>query len=361
MFTIDPPPASAIAVRTARIPSITPSRFTARIRRWSSRDTSSSSVGGTAMPALFTRTSSFPNAATVARTARSHCSGSVTSSGATMAAVTPISPTTVRALSYCTSATTTLAPSAANRRASAAPWPCAAPVISATLPARRPVTSPARDARSFRLATVDEVESLGDDRGVGLVAPFGLHDEERHDRALRLLLVRVDDAAFAVEHVALDDRPVVHELLLAVQHEAALLHELAHGLEHRVLTTGRIGRLLLSERAHVAHDERIRRRHRDAVEAGRRSRVGVVVHGVVVLQRRGEELHRTALDAHLARARGLPDDARVDGHVLVVLSSRYGDAPVRPDRSADRSRREVFVAGGCTRKWACSTARSPSS
>ena len=68
--------------------------------------------------------------------ARPTGSGSVTSSGSAIAARTDLVGDRAGAV-VLTSVTTTRAPSSANRRASAAPCPCAAPVISATLPASR--------------------------------------------------------------------------------------------------------------------------------------------------------------------------------------------------------------------------------
>ena len=52
-------------------------------------------------------------------------------------------------------------------------------------------------------------------------------------RGVGLLLVDVGDRLLAVEHVT-DDRAVVLELLLAVQHERALRVQLAHDRVHRV-------------------------------------------------------------------------------------------------------------------------------
>ncbi len=75
---IDPPPASFIGPSTALMPSMAPVRLTARTRFHLS--TSSDFSGATwTMPALFTRTLTFPNAVTAASTAACHCSSSLTS------------------------------------------------------------------------------------------------------------------------------------------------------------------------------------------------------------------------------------------------------------------------------------------
>src|SRR5881392_3966708 len=170
------------------------------------------------------------------------------------------------ARSSTTSATTTLAPSARNRCAYARPIPCPAPVMIATLSWSRPIHAPLR----LLLEAGDEVESLGHDRFRGLgVGPLGLHDNERHARAVGLLLIDVGDLLETVEHVARDRRAVVRELLLAVQHERALRVELAHDRVHRVaLARGRIGRLLIgTERAPVGGGKRERRRRGNRREA----------------------------------------------------------------------------------------------
>src|SRR5689334_4887820 len=116
----------------------------------------------------------------------------------------------------------------------------------ATLSSRRPTVPPDRAAATTALRAMDQVEAFGDDRFAGrVVTPDRLHDDEGHRAALALTLVDVGDLAFAHEHVADHDRTVVLEFLLAVEHEAALGHQVAHHLEHRVLATGRVGRLIL--------------------------------------------------------------------------------------------------------------------
>src|ERR1700730_14100065 len=207
--------------------------------------------------------SSVPKCATVAFAHASADCGSEMSVGTKSASHCPSSCFMARsARSSLSSATTTFAPSPRNRSAYARPIPWPAPVMIATLSCRRPTVPPVRGRLdAFRLRPVDEVEALGDDRLAGrVVAPHRLHDDEGHRAALALALVHVGDLALAHQHVAHDDRAVVLELLLAVQHQPALGEELAHHLVHRVLATGGIGWLMLSATAHVVHRGRERRR-----------------------------------------------------------------------------------------------------
>ena len=81
------------------------------------------------MPALLTRTSSWPKAATAACRAASHCAPSRTSS-ATASAGGPSWPASASAPARSTSARTTRCPRSAASCAVAAPMPLAAPVIS---------------------------------------------------------------------------------------------------------------------------------------------------------------------------------------------------------------------------------------
>src|SRR5258707_288153 len=201
-----------------------------------------------------------PKVETVSSTQRWAESGSAMSVFTNTASPLPSSSRIAPAArSSTTSATTTLAPSARNRCAYASPIPCPAPVMIATLSSSRPIRAPLR----LLLEAGDEVEPLGHDRlrrlGVG---PLGLHDDERHARAIGLLLVDVGDLLETVEHVARDRRAVVRELLLAVQHERALRVQVAHDRVHRIaLARGRVGGLLVGpERAPVRRGERERRR-----------------------------------------------------------------------------------------------------
>src|SRR5215213_439462 len=93
------------------------------------------------MPALLTSTSSLPKRSTAVFTTDSHDDSSASAS-----------PCSVR-----TSAAITFAPSAANRRTSASPWPREPPVTIATLPSSRPTAEPpiwpVTRARSWRCTT----------------------------------------------------------------------------------------------------------------------------------------------------------------------------------------------------------------
>src|SRR5690625_4548436 len=92
-----------------------------------------------AMPALFTSTSSCPNAATVSATARSGWSGWVTSSSTAIASAPAAASCATGAAPSARRRTpsATLAPSAASRRAISRPMPRLPPVTSAT---RRPIS-----------------------------------------------------------------------------------------------------------------------------------------------------------------------------------------------------------------------------
>src|SRR5579862_2206571 len=99
--------------------------------------------------------------------------------------------------------------------------------MTATRSSRRPIL--ASWSCSALAGAADEVEALRDDRLAGLVVlPRRLDDHNGHDGAAGLLLVDVDDLALARQHVADLDRPVVGELLLAVQDQRALPVQRAH-------------------------------------------------------------------------------------------------------------------------------------
>ncbi len=133
MLTITPRPASVIAPAAYLAPSIVPITLIARTRSISSAGIASIGLKCT-IAALLMRISSWPKRWTVAATTRSQSASERTSSFS-KTALSPISAAVSRPLSSMTSHSTTLAPSAANSRAVAAPIPCAAPVIIATLPA----------------------------------------------------------------------------------------------------------------------------------------------------------------------------------------------------------------------------------
>src|ERR687898_261049 len=259
------------------------------------------------------------------------------------------------------SATTTLAPSSRNRLAYASPMPWPAPVMIATLSSSRPMSG--TPLVPVYLRAVDEVEALGDRRFAALlVTPDGLGHDERHGAALALLLVEIDDATLADQHVTDHDRPVVLELLLAVEHEPALGEELPHHLVHRVLAAGRVLGLVLGEAAPELHRERPRRWSRDAGEPGRVGRGRVVIHGILIFERAGEVRDRSAFDGHAVCAGLLPDDTAVEGHpfpsVFALDPARFDERVNHRDTVTPTS---VFNAGRRTRKWGCWTARSRSS
>src|SRR5918994_2298178 len=260
------------------------------------------------------------------------------------------------------SATTTFAPSSRNRSAYASPMPWPAPVMIATLSSSRPMSG--TPLVPVYLRAVNEVEALGDRRFAALlVTPHGLGHEERHGAALALLLVQVDDTPLADQHVTDNDRPVVVELLLTVEHETALGEQLPHDLVHRVLAAGRVFGLVLGEAPPELHCKRPRRRGRDTREPGGLRGGGVVVDGVVVLERVGEVRDRPALDGHAVCTGRLPDDAAVECHPSLSIPPARVRALFdgRVNHRDTVTPTSVFNAGRRTRKWGCWTARSRSS
>ena len=135
MFTIEPPPALRISGIAYLVPRKTPVALTDITSFHSSRVVSS--IGTVRyIPALFTRTSSFPNLWAARATAFFQSSSLLTSSF-TKRARPPASFTSasiLRPSSTSTSPMTTLAPSLAKSLASAAPIPRAPPLMIATLP-----------------------------------------------------------------------------------------------------------------------------------------------------------------------------------------------------------------------------------
>ena len=132
-LTIEPPPLSFIARTASRQPRNVPSTLTALTLRQSA-SVAVSMLPRTPMPALLTRMSRRPNAAITASTTARQRASSVTSWASTRSASGP-SPTSAASLR---SVATTFAPWPWNSAAVARPMPEAAPVMSATLPARRP-------------------------------------------------------------------------------------------------------------------------------------------------------------------------------------------------------------------------------
>src|SRR3954465_282348 len=132
MLMIEPPlPAWTMALPAARMPRNTPVWLTATIWFHCSI-VSCTRRASRKMPALLTRMSRRPWVPMISLITPSHSSSDVTSRWR-------YCPPSSWAVSLpgpsSTSASTTLAPSEANRRPSAAPWPRAPPVMSATFPA----------------------------------------------------------------------------------------------------------------------------------------------------------------------------------------------------------------------------------
>src|SRR6266511_204856 len=168
---IEPPPARW----SAGMPNLArrngPPRFTSIASRQSSSEVSGA-VPVIITPALAYSTCTAPQVRSAVAISASTSSGLVTSQK-TKTAVPPcssISRTTRLPSSSRLEETTTLAPSAANRIAPARPMPELAPVMTATLPARRPAPTPPAMARSRTLhppvgdvqGAVDDLEPIGE-------------------------------------------------------------------------------------------------------------------------------------------------------------------------------------------------------
>src|SRR5215203_1464918 len=148
MLTIEPPPRSIIAGATDLMPRNTPIWLTSRIRRYVSRSVSRS-LPRWKIPALLTRTSTWPWSSTVRPTTSAQASSERTSWATKVA---PISLASTSPSACSTSVTTTSAPSSRNSVASAPPCPRAPPVTIATLPSSLPMTPPLLGAGPYRTA-----------------------------------------------------------------------------------------------------------------------------------------------------------------------------------------------------------------
>src|SRR5262245_54271755 len=135
MLTMEPPRARRMAGITARVPRTTPVELTAMIRSQSARVVSSIRLPPP-MPALLTRTSSFPYKRSASATAPAQSDSLVTSRRTNVASppTARISSTVALPSASRTSPSTTFAPSFVNRRPASAPIPRAPPLISATFP-----------------------------------------------------------------------------------------------------------------------------------------------------------------------------------------------------------------------------------
>src|SRR5215471_10628315 len=197
VLTTWPSPCSIILGTNARMPWATPSRLTSTIQRQRSAGTVQVSPP-VPTPALLHTTWAVPNRSNVAAARASTAASSRTSVGTASTLSAPIRPPSSAAAASSTgrstSAMTTRMPSSPNRVASALPMPDAAPVTTATFPAKlyiRPTLGDAGPAdtpvRSLG-AAVGEVDPggvagrqtehhvVGDQRAVG-VAPGLVHQE----------------------------------------------------------------------------------------------------------------------------------------------------------------------------------------
>src|SRR4051794_19751776 len=186
---------------TVRMPRKQPSMLTRNSRSKSAVEVFTSSEN-ISTPALFTSTLTGPKVATASSTAACQLCSSETSRW-TWCADSPSSSASAFPRSSAMSAITTLAPSATKARAAPSPCPCAAPVMMATLPSRRPMSD---------LQLHDAVRSEAD-RGVAV-------GEERPE--LLVEVREVPGAAAGIEAL-LDFRgreeshhPAVHDEDLAV-------------------------------------------------------------------------------------------------------------------------------------------------
>src|SRR6185437_2371836 len=166
-------------------------------------------------PALFTRMSSLPYAASVASISRAHSSSLVTSI-CTKRASPPdlrMSAATLSPMSARISATTTLAPSLANSRASASPMPCPPPVTIATLSLRRISFLPCVGRMLIRLWRVRHptcrLDKAGNIRDTDAGADIGEHEWPRAAHSARVSIHHLETGSDEGRKVDLvDDQEV---------------------------------------------------------------------------------------------------------------------------------------------------------
>ena len=142
MLMIEPAPEARRCGMACLQPSMTDSRLTAWTLRQFSRVSCSANTISPPMPALLTSTDRPPMAATASATTRTQSASSVTSwrkAKAWPGWSALIDAASASAPARSRSVTATFAPSRASMRAMAWPSPPAAPVISAVLPATRPL------------------------------------------------------------------------------------------------------------------------------------------------------------------------------------------------------------------------------
>src|SRR5437660_2763046 len=186
-LTTLPLPCSTITGMTCRQHRNGP--FMSRLMVWSHTEGSTSVTGLSSRsepPAQFSSTSTRPKASLACCTIRLTLSSSVTSVR-TKRAPAPASRAVASPSAASSSATTTLAPSATNSLADARPMPEPAPVITATLPARRFIypsslvlqQDPGAGSEAAQLAV------LGVERGAGIeLAAFRADSPADHRAAL---------------------------------------------------------------------------------------------------------------------------------------------------------------------------------
>src|SRR5215831_5636327 len=358
---IAPPPAR-ITGTMAWLNRNRPFTLTAITRSSSSSEISVTGLLTCAVPALLTRMSSRPKAASVERTAASISAARVTSQPRASALV-PISSATACAAPASTSSTQTRAPSRANVSAMHRPMPEPAPVTMAALSLRRiNFPSPAETEGTTPAEAV-----LGTPARLVLAADPALVAEpvERveHRRKIYLALVRLGARGHGGdlhvadhrqeflqprEQVARDDLHVV-EVELHAQVRPADLGDQVGGLLH--MADEIVGPVARIERLDQQHDVPLRREIgsarivRDEDALGRRAQLGRDLAGHGVDRRAADRDHVVErLLKHLGKLALAPRHRAEAG--LAAVRSRLGvdaelDEAVPRDLGANVGRRVV--------------------
>src|SRR5262249_4652574 len=231
MLTMEPPPARRMTGITARVPRKTPVEFTAMIRSQSPRVVSSIRLPPP-MPALLTRTSSFPYKRSASATAPAQSDSLVTSRRTNTASppAARIFSTVVLPSASSTSPSPTFAPSFANRRPASAPIPRAPPLISATFPSSLMCPSPIglvvdrfrqeEDVlRPLEVALVELADQLLSRRGGEvLLILLGVANLDPLDVVPARILGPVDGPLDPVGGVARDARQGLRHLVIVLAH-----------------------------------------------------------------------------------------------------------------------------------------------
>src|SRR5215470_7981832 len=254
MLTMEPPPARRMAGIAARVPRKTPVELTAMIRSQSARVVSSIRLPPP-MPALLTRTSSFPYTRSASVTAPAQSDSLVTSRRTNVASppAARISSTVFLPSASRTSPSMTFAPSFVNRRPASAPIPRAPPLISATFPSSLMCPSPVRASgllvdrfrqeedvlRPLEVAFVKLADQLLPRRGGEvLLILLGVVDLDPLDVVPARILGPIDGPLDPVRGVARDARQGLRHLVIV--------------LAYPLLVGGRI-HSLLQRRDHIPH------------------------------------------------------------------------------------------------------------